>query len=198
LYSVKHHVIYVPGILDDIYRAQSTALRFWWLWGVQAHLHAMPWAGQEAYRSKFERLLAEIDGHLEKGHVVSLIGASAGASAVLNAYDQRKDKINAVVYICGKINRPEAVSQRTYRANPAFQTALVQLQGVLQRLDSTDKSKLQSLYSAIDVSVPYADTRIPGVKERKLPSFRHGWAIIYAVTIGARGIVVYLKTGGTP
>ena len=190
---MKRHIIYVPGILDDIYHAQSIFMWFWRLLGVAGHCHEMPWAGEKSYASKFDELLKLIDHHLEAGHIVSLMGASAGASAVLNAYDVRSDRINSVVLISGKINRPEAVSERTYNANPAFRTAMDSLQGVLKNLTPDDTAKMLSFYSPIDVSVPHKDSIIPGVAERKLPSLKHFYAIIYSLTIKAPAIAKYLK-----
>ncbi len=189
----QHHVIYVPGIQDDIYHAQSLPMKFWWLYGLRGHCHPMPWAGEEPYEPKFKRLLAQIDGYLAQGHKVSLLGASAGASAVLNAYVERADKITGLAYVCAKINAPETVSDLTYNANPAFKTALYGLQGNLPRLKPADKDKMHSYYSPGDHYVPYAATTIPGVEESRLPPLKHGFAIIYSLTFGAHRIARFLR-----
>jgi len=191
--KIPHHLIYVPGILDDIYHAQGALLAAWRLHGVRGHIHPMPWAGQEDYRPKVDRLLAEIDRYIARGHLVSLVGASAGASAILNAYVERADKITSLVYICGKINGPETVSDKTYRANPAFKTSAQLLQSNVARLTDKDTSKMLSLYSPGDHSVPHAATIIPGVPEQQLPALGHGKAIIYSLSIGAPTIINHTK-----
>ncbi len=194
---MKHHVIYVPGILDDKLLVQSTLVRLWRLHGVRGHCHPIPWAGEEEWAPKFQRLLDEIDEFAGKGHTVSLVGASAGASAVLNAYAERSDKVTGVVFICAKVNAPETVSARTYARNPAFKTSLSKLQDNLKKLKAIDRAKLLSLYSPGDKTVPYAATVIPGVQERKLPALNHGKAILYTLSFGAGHPIGFLKRRAT-
>jgi pimeloyl-ACP methyl ester carboxylesterase len=189
----QHHIIYIPGILDDIYHAQSLAAATWRIYGMHGHCHPIPWAGQEAWGVKFKRLLAEIDRYKAEGHEVSLIGASAGASAVLNAYAERRDSIKGLIYICAKINAPETVSEKTYAENPAFKTSLELLQRNLKKLTAKDKAKMLSLYSPSDNTVPYPATVINGVEERRLPALHHGRAIMFALTFGAKGMTGFLK-----
>lgn len=189
----KHYVIYVPGIKDDLLWVQSLLIQTWRFYGVQPVMLTMPWVGDEAYEPKIARLIAKIDVHRQSGHEVSLVGASAGASAVLNAYIQRKDDISAVAYICGKINFPDTVAPRIYARNPAFKTSLQQLQETVRQLTTDDKIKLRSFYSPIDTTVPYSHTVIANVSETRLPRLRHMWAILYAVSFGSGGILQGLK-----
>lgn len=188
----QHHVIYIPGIGDDSF-GQGLYVKLWRPYGVRGHLHEMPWAGDEAYEPKFQRLLAEIDKYKAQGHQVSLIGPSAGAGAVLNAYVERKNSITGLIYICAKINGPETVSDKLYAKNPAFKTSLYALQGNLKKLTPADKAKMHSFYSPGDGYVPYEATTIPGVEESRLPSLRHGRAIIYSITLGAHTLLRPLK-----
>lgn len=154
----------------------------------------MPWRGPESYKLKFQRLLDEIDKHAAQGHTVALVGASAGASAVLNAYVARPNKISGVILICPKINGPETVSKKTYRENPAFQESLELLQINLPKLTTHDKAtKILSYISPADGSIPYAGSVIPGVPEKRLPAIRHGYAIVYALTLGAHSFMNFLK-----
>jgi hypothetical protein len=188
----QHHVIYVPGILDDVYH-QRLAVKTWRLYGVRGHLHVMPWLGDEAYKPKLQRLLDEIDSYRAKGHRVSLFGVSAAASAVINAYMERKDDITGVVYAVAKIQAPETVSNKIYAKNPAFKTSIYELQDNLKKLTQADKAKMHSFYSPADGYVPHAATVIPGVRETRLPALRHGWAITYCLTLGARKILAPMK-----
>jgi pimeloyl-ACP methyl ester carboxylesterase len=189
----QHHVIYVPGIADDLYH-HGLAVKIWRLYGVRGHCHVMPWLGQEGFEPKFQRLLGEINKYAEQGHKVSLAGASAGASAVLNAYVAQPSKINGVVLICPKINGPETVSKKTYRKNPAFKESLELLQINLPKLTTHDKAtRIISYISPADGSIPYAGSVIPGVPEKRLPAIRHGYAIIYALTLGVPSFIRFLK-----
>jgi len=155
----------------------------------------MPWAGEEAFEAKIARLVSRVDTYRRQGHRVSLVGASAGAGAgaVLNAYLQRKEEIQGVAYICGKVNYPDTVSAQTYARNPAFKTSMQQLQNNLSLLVAADKRKLSSFYSPVDTTVPYADTVIEGVLEQKLPPLGHRWAILYALSIGSGKLLHTLK-----
>ncbi|MGZ6005603.1 MAG: hypothetical protein ACXWLH_05675 [Candidatus Saccharimonadales bacterium] len=189
----KHQVIYVPGIQDDIYKIQSLALKTWWLYGIKVQLYEMPWAGAESFEPKLQKLLDLVDKYAESGKTVTLIGPSAGASAVLNAYVERKDKIHRVILIAAKINGPETVSDRTYDENPAFKTSLYLLQNNLKKLTTKDKAKIVSFWSPGDGYVPFEATTIPGVREEKLPSFKHGYSIFYSITLKAKKIAGLIK-----
>ncbi|HVV26137.1 MAG TPA: hypothetical protein VHC21_03865 [Candidatus Saccharimonadales bacterium] len=194
---MKHHVIYVPGIGDNIWHVQSAAVTLWRFYGVRGHFHVMPWLGDEPYQPKFERLLAVIDALHSKGHKVSLVGASAGGSAVLNAYLARREKINAVVLICQKINHPEMVAPQTYAKNPAFRESLERLQDGLPQLTAADKAKIRAYYSPADRTVPHADSKLQGVQEIRLPRLKHGYAIVYAITVRAYSLTRFIKSTAT-
>lgn len=190
---MKHCILYVPGIGDDLYHAQSIAVWCWRLLGVKAICHEMPWMDQAGFEEKLQRLLNLIDKAAADGYAVSLVGASAGASAVLHAYAARPDDVRAVVYICGKLNRPEAVAKRTYASSPAFRESMLRLSSVLQRFTAADKKRFWSLYSPADRVVPYNDTYLEGVTEKRLPNLHHGWAIMYAITVNAPAIIRHIK-----
>ena len=181
---MQHHIIYVPGIGDNIFRLQSTIIKFWRLFGVRGHCHPMPWAGPGDYAAKTAALVTKIDEYTAAGHRVSLVGASAGASAVLNAYSSRAHAIRGLIYICGKINYPETVSAATISKNPAFKEALAALQTNLRGFTKADKARFHSFYSEKDGLIPYDSTQIVGVKETKLPPLRHGMAIVYSLSLG--------------
>lgn len=192
----QHHIIYVPGILDDIYHGQSTLVKLWEVHGVHGHCHEMPWEGPEPFEPKLQRLLDQIDGYRAEGHTVSLVGASAGASGILNAYAKRKDDLHSLVYICAKINTPETVSKKIYGRNPAFKTSMEVLQKNLPKLTPADKAKMHSFYSPSDGTVPYEATVIPGVAESRLPALRHGKAILYSLSFGAPKLLSALREPG--
>lgn len=160
---------------------------------MRGHLHEVPWEGSEAYEPKLKRLLSEIDRYKAQGHLVSLVGPSAGASAVINAYVERRDSITGLVYVCAKINAPETVSDKLYAKNPAFKASMYDLKANLKELKPNDKAKMHSFYSPGDRYVPYEATVIPGVGETKLPPLRHGTAIIYSISLGARKLLSPLK-----
>jgi hypothetical protein len=192
----RHYVIYVPGIKDDAFYIQSLLIQCWRLWGIRPVMFTMPWLGEEEFEPKLSRLISKIDDYIHRGYRVSLVGASAGASAVLNAYAKEKGKIQSVAYICGKVNHLDSVSRRTYIRNPAFRTSMQQLQSTISHFDGRDKRALSSFYSPADETVPHADTIIEGIMEQKLPSLGHSFAILYCLSIGSRKLIYTLKKLG--
>lgn len=62
----------------------------------------MNWADTETWESKLQRLLARIDSLIAGDQKVGLVGSSAGASGVINAYALRKAGLVGCVLIAGK------------------------------------------------------------------------------------------------
>ena len=189
-----HHIVYVPGLGDPRYGTQGWILKLWRLLGVRAHYCPMRWGDKEPFAPKFEKLLGIIDELIAQNHEVSLIGISAGASAVLNAFAARKDRINGVVCVCGKINHPETVRPERYKANPAFKDSLEQLQKSLGRLGPAERSRIMSIHPIDDATVPPADTIIEGAIEKTVASKGHVTTIATQITFGAAGIVRFLAS----
>ena len=190
---MKHHVIYVPGIMDDVAYVQSTLVRLWRRHDVIGHTHSMPWVGAADYPAKARRLIALIDRLHAQGHTVSLVGASAGASAVLNAYYERLDVINGVVLICPKINNSNNVGLKITAKNPSFIQSLKVLEVRLPQLTDGAKQRLILLLSPRDGLITREDSLITGVHEQMLPSLRHNAAILYCLSFGSKKVVDQLN-----
>ncbi|HSW37248.1 MAG TPA: hypothetical protein VLG37_02660 [Candidatus Saccharimonadales bacterium] len=190
---MKHHVIYVPGLGDYRPYHQDLAIKFWRIYGLIPHYHAVIWREGDSFKPKLDKLLVEIDTYLNAGDKVSLISFSAGASAVLNAFAARKDKINAVVCISGKINHPENVSQHTNAENPAFKESLELLQKNLRTFSNADRQHLLTIYPFRDQTVHHEDAVIEGVQEKRIPAWSHLTSVAYSLTIGAFGMTHFLK-----
>ena len=153
----------------------------------------MPWLGEQPYESKLLSLLDEVNSYKAQNHRVFLVGASAGASAALNLYAEYSGRVDGVVLICPKINRPETVGSAIYEVNPAFRTALTLLQSNIALLTSRRKARIAIYYSPKDGIISYNDRKLPGVKEFRLPPIRHGYAIMYAITLGSFRLCSRLK-----
>lgn len=189
-----HDVIYIPGIGDDHRGLQAGLIKTWRLYGVRPYLHEMPWMDNEQFAPKFERLLARIDELSAKGHVVSLVAASAGAGAGINAFAARKDKINGIVCICGKVNNPEAIGKSYYRSSPAFPESAFQVQGSLDQLDfENDRSRIQSRYAIFDQVVQTSDSEVVGGHNQTVPTIGHATTIVTQLVFGAPFFIRFLK-----
>jgi hypothetical protein len=192
LTSMSHHVIFIPGLADNRTFGQDIAIQTWRLFGLKPHYLALRWDRQDSFEVKVDKLLKLIEELQVAGHDVSLVGASAGASAVINAYVANKN-IHRVIYICGKINRPDVVSPKVYADNPDFKESLALLQQNLTRLTEEDKQKLLSLFPYKDTVVPYADTRITGVAEQRIVGWSHSQGIFSGIVISAPKIARFIR-----
>jgi pimeloyl-ACP methyl ester carboxylesterase len=188
----EHHVIYVPGLGDKYSYGQDKALKLWKWFGIVSHYHAVGWDDGESFVPKLARLLDMIDD-LSNKHTVSLAGASAGASAVLNAYAAKNDRIAGLVSISGKINHPETVGEDLYNENPAFRQSMELLPQNLKQLNQQMRQRIMSIHPLYDTQVPPPDTLIDGAHEKLIWSVGHSFSIGIAITLGAYGICNFLK-----
>ena len=188
----QHHIIYVPGLGDPRYGLQGWALNLWRVVGVRPHYFPMHWRGQEPFEPKFQRLLALTDSLLSQGHFVSFVGASAGASAVINAYAARP-KVTGVVCICGKLRNPQTISEYTYQKNPAFWDSMSMLSASLGQLSDAHRQKILSIHPYKDDVVPPEDTIIDGANEKSVPSVGHAFSIAFCLLLVWPTFVSFLK-----
>lgn len=192
---MAHHAIYVPGLGDQRTFRQNWAIKTWWLYGLRPHYFPLYWADKEAFAPKLELLLARIESYQQNGHQVSLIAASAGAGAAINAFARHK-KLTGIVLICGKIHNPQVVEDRFYLENPAFKESAYQVEASLKKLTLKDRQKIMSIHPIVDNSVPIGDTVIKGALEKKIPTRGHFFSISYALTFGTPIIARFLRRTG--
>lgn len=190
---MRHHVIYVPGLGDSRTYGQDKAIKNWQKYGLTAHFFPMGWADKEKFGPKLERLLGKIDELTKQGHRVSLVGVSAGASAVLNAYARRSD-VHGVVLIGGKVQNPRSIGRLIFDVNPAFKESVFMAEKSLKSLGPDKISRIMSIHPLIDGRVPVADTRIPGSVEKTVPVIGHVTGILYTIVFRGRLIANFLKT----
>lgn len=190
---MTHHVIYVPGLGDHRTRLQRLAPRYWEVFGIKGHCYVMHWRDKEAFAPKLARLLELIDELAKNGDKVSLVGTSAGASAVLVAYAARLDKVSGVVCICGKINHPDTIRPEKFIENPAFKESLAELQKILPKFSPAACARIMSIRPLRDGSVPPVDTIIPGAVGKVVPTVGHAFSIGTALIFAAPSIISFLK-----
>ena len=189
---MAHHAIYVPGLGDHRSFGQDYAIQIWRLYGIIPHYLPLEWRQVTGIETKLDRLMNEVKKIKSAGHSVSLVGVSAGASAVLNAY-ATSDLIDHVVCISGKINNPHTVGERTFKVNPDFRESLNALTNSLKSLNPEQRKKIMSIHCWRDQTVPIADTRISGVIEKTLPGWSHSTGIFFGVIFGAYSISRFIK-----
>lgn len=187
------HIIYIPGLGDHRPTGQARAVKTWRGWGVDAEMFQMNWADDVEWRVKFERLLARIDELLAQDKDVALVGASAGASAAINAFAERKNKIVGAVLIAGKVNRPEKIGNHYHKKNPSFIKSAYAAPTSLKELRSDDRKRILSRYAFADETVYKPDSRIEGARNRIVPTIGHAPTIAIQLIFGAPSFIRFLK-----
>ena len=95
----KYVAIIIPG-LGEIERF-SLLSSHWRKYHVEPVLHRVGWHGSEHFEARLAKIVARIDSFSTTGTKVSLIGCSAGGSAALNAFLERKNTVHKVISLCG-------------------------------------------------------------------------------------------------
>lgn len=137
------------------------------------------------FQTKLEELLKLIDNLNGQGHKISLIGSSAGGSAVLNAFLKRKNIIHKVVNICGRLRQgPQtgfwSFKNRT-KTSPAFAESVITFESKETELTAEDKKKILTIPPLFDEGVPASAVIIPGALNKTIPIIDHYLGIIYAL-----------------
>lgn len=187
------NAIYLPGLGDNQSYFQQLVVKLWRLRGIKGHYIELSWGDGEPFAPKLQEIIVSVDRLAAQDGPVALVSASAGASAAINAYVKRKNKICCVIFIAGKVKNAESISQATFDHNPAFKTSLALLPASLRDITNADKAKILSVRPMHDSTVPVADTKIDGVVERVLPTSGHVFSIAYAITVGFGGIARFIK-----
>ena len=185
--SRKHHVIYVPG-LNDQRKGYEFLINGWRVYGVIPHVHRVGWHDGESFKSKLKKLVAEVNHYLNKGNLVSLVGGSAGGSAVLNALLEQP-KINAVVNLCGRLRAGENVSPSlkfAARNSPSFKESILLFERVEPKMTHESRKKVLNLIPIYDELVPKSTAYLKGASNKTLPSVEHVLSGFLGMTLFCR------------
>lgn len=192
----KHIVLYVPGLGDTNISGRQKLLATWRYKNVRIEACSMNWQVDEPLTHKLERLVARIDELQSSGQKVSLIGESAGASAVINALKLRPNMLNAVILLCGKSQHPDRIGIHLRHKNPRLYESVALSHEYIQTMPIEQKAKVLNLHPIADPVVPVWETKIVGVRNAKMPSFGHATSIVFGMTIWSFRIVQFIKKQG--
>lgn len=193
-----HHVIFVPG-LGDRKQPLSTILRsLWQNRGLQTEVFLFGWNDEEGtFSDKQELLLGKVDHLISEEHAVSLVGISAGGSAVLNAFVERPHQIHRVVNVCGRLQRGENVKPTLEKASerhPLFAASVRQCEERLSHISPDQASQILTMRPIFDEVVPMSTVPIIGARNVRIFSFFHMPSISLALTC-FRGEIIDFLTG---
>lgn len=188
-------VIFVPGLGDrmpPVVHLQREALRTWRALGVRTTMFRVRWSSDASFQERMDALDAMVERFEQRGERVALVGASAGAGAVLAVYARRRS-IVAVVIIAGKFLEPEDIIKPVLDHNVPFAQSLSAVPKLLEGLGPEDRAKILSLRSARDGVVDDEDTLLDGAVNETMRVVGHVIAIGYALMFRARRVVRFLR-----
>jgi len=190
-----HKILLIPGLGD-----QSLHLRFitkqWKKFGLDVIVCPVGWRDGEAFTLKLNRLLKLVDGFTKDGHTVSLIGNSAGGSAVLNVFAARKNAIYRVVNICGRLRTGttkgfQSFENRTH-TSIAFAQSITMLEEAEKTFTAKDRAKIMTIRPLFDELVPDDTLLIQGATNVQIPILFHSSGILSALTLFSNQVISFL------
>lgn len=199
----EHSVIFVPGLGEHttLYKHLTSD---WPKYGLNPVIHSIRWRDKNShFQSKLQRLVSLIDTLYESGNTVSLVGVSAGASAALNAFTERKEQVSRVVSVCGRLRTGREKGFRFYETlfarSPALESSVKQFEENERNLSMEDRRRIMTTRAKFaDISAPKETSILDGSYNKEIPMAVHMPTIIVALKIFPKPITVFLKEGINP
>ena len=179
--SKKHIVIVVPGLGDETTKIKW-ATAHWKKHGLKPVVHNIGWKkGEKHFKPKLNRLISQIDRFTKNGNRVSLVGTSAGSSAVMNAYIARRGKISKAISVCGRLKQGEEKGFRSFESRTAislaFRESILMFEQNETSLIKNDRKKIMTIRALFDELVPDKTSYILGANNKKIKTIEHVFSI---------------------
>ena len=193
-----HKIILIPGLGDET-KYTRFGTRWWKMRGLDVVVFPVGWQdGDRHFAPKFQRMLELVDEMVKNGDTVSLIGLSAGGSAVLNVFAARKNVIHRVITIgarnrVGTYTGANSFENRTH-TSPAFAESIEQAEKIEKKFSVEDRKKIMTIRPIYDEVVPARTAVIQGAKNMMFPTVEHVNSIMSALTIYSKVIISFLQT----
>ncbi|KKR15457.1 MAG: hypothetical protein UT42_C0001G0014 [Candidatus Falkowbacteria bacterium GW2011_GWA2_39_24] len=197
----EHKVIIVQGLGRDASKLVWIT-RFWKKYGLNPIVYSVGWHDtEEGFVPKLNRLLDLIDKLFEEGDIVSLIGTSAGGSAVINAFAKRKQQIASVVNICGRLRVGTHKGIHSFEirtaSSPAFAESVRMCEQEIEQLSSDDKDRIMTVRPLLgDELVPADTVIINGAHNVVIPSGEHVLSIALSLSLLSAEMISFLVKSG--
>lgn len=195
--SKEHHVIIVPGLGDDAAKL-SWATNHWRKYGLVPIVYTIGWKDKgENFEPKLNTLLEMIDQYAKDGDRVSLVGCSAGGSAVLNAFFERKNVVHRVISVCGRLTRGGQQGFRSFEtrtaSSPSFAKSVQLFESREELFSDNDRQKIMTVRALFgDELVPADTTILRGAYNTVVPTPEHVLSIGMALTLFSRPLITFL------
>lgn len=184
-------VLYIPGLGDNKSYGQDLLPFLWKIYGLKAEYWPVKWS-ENNFQQKLDKLESRIRTLSVAGRV-SLVGSSAGASAILNLFARIPLDIHKIVTICGKIQNPQNIQPSTLEKNPNFGSSMALLPDSLDRINNNMRKNILCIRPISDEVVAPEDAVIDGAESYTLNTRGHVLSIAYALTLGSRTIANFIR-----
>lgn len=176
-----HKVIIIPGLGDGNQKVKW-ATNHYRKYGLDPLVHNIWWRrGEKHFEPKLHKLTDLIDKLFEEGNKVSLVGTSAGGSAVMNAFVARRKKIYKVVSICGRLRKGSEKGFRSFGAKTAgsvaFKESVLMFEQSEPILTKKDRKRIMTIRALFDELVPGNTAYIDGANNKRIKSVEHMFSI---------------------
>lgn len=197
--SKEHKVIVIPGLGDSRTKPLELLTNNWRRQGLEPIVHAVGWHdGEDSFEPKLHRLVEMIDKFVDQGDVVSLVGTSAGGSAALNAFIERRNVVHRIINVCGRLRVGPITGFRSFesksKSSPAFAESVKLAETQEKLLSPSDRQKIMTVRAMFgDELVPPNTTIVQGAYNTVVPTPEHMFSIGSALTIFSKPLIVFLK-----
>lgn len=193
-----HKVIIVPGLNGETDKI-TLATNHWRRHGLEPVVCSVGWQnGENNFRPKLKKLIDLVDKFSKNGETVSLVGLSAGGSAVLNLFFERKNNVRKVVNICGRLRTGPETGFRSFKArtksSPAFAQSVKLFESREEKLTENDRKKIMTVRAMFgDELVPPETAIIKGAYNTAVPTPEHIFSIFMALTMFSKPVILFLN-----
>ena len=197
----KEHKVIIPGLGEGTSKIRF-ATNHWRKYGLEPVVYSVGWHdGETEFEPKLRRLVKLIDGFFQEGSTVSLVGTSAGGSAVLNAFIERKDKTHRVVNVCGRLRAGIQKGFRSFEArtssSPVFAQSVKLCESRENSLTEADRLKIMTVRAMFgDELVPSNTATLAGAYNTRVSTPEHMFSIGMALTLFSKPIISFLTGKG--
>lgn len=195
--SKEHSVIFIPGLGEEVGK-MSWAVSHWRDSGLNPLVHSVGWHDSKTeFQPKLQRLVEMIDILKKEGNKVSLVGCSAGGSAVLNAFFERKNIVYRVINVCGRLRTGTQKGFRSFakmtKSSPPFAKSIKLFESREKLLSETDRQKVMTVRALFgDELVPRDTSILSGAYNTTVPTPEHMFSISMALTIFSGPLITFL------
>lgn len=197
--SKEHKVIVIPGLGDHRTKPLELAVNHWRSQGLDPIVHAVGWHdAEDSFSPKLHKLVEMIDRFVGQGDTVSLVGTSAGGSAALNAFIERKNVVHRMINVCGRLKVGPTTGFRSFesksKSSSAFAESVKLCEAQEKSLTAIDRQKIMTVRAMFgDELVPPETTILQGAYNTRVPTPEHVLSISAALTAFSRPLIVFLK-----